>query len=112
MVDTVMLDAPDLVEEVEDVSMLDVEMVDLVVDTDMVDIDMVDAVSYFLFSLFPWQPLTRWLLLAPARGAAPLPGLFGPSVPCSVSLFPFCVDRSRRHRHGVGAAIACHCRSK
>jgi hypothetical protein len=45
MVDTVMLDAPDLVEEVEYVSMLDVEMVDLVV-----AIDMVDAVSSFLFS--------------------------------------------------------------
>jgi hypothetical protein len=43
-VDTVMLDAPDLTEESEDVSMMDVEM-----DNSVMDVDMVDAVSFLFF---------------------------------------------------------------
>jgi hypothetical protein len=42
-VDTVMLDAPDLIEETEDVSMMDVDMVELAVADSVMDIDMVDA---------------------------------------------------------------------
>lgn len=52
-VDTIMLDAPDLTEEPEDVSMVDVEM-----DNSVMDVDMADAVSFLSFYSNLFLPLS------------------------------------------------------